>query len=125
MQIKTRTPLLQFQNPPKKLTDSLSAAVFIGEDLWVASDETTSVERLSTDDGLTFQRHKSFSLDGLLDLPAQADQEIDIEGLDFHDSHLWLIGSHSFKRKKVDSNDKGTDAKLIEKLGTIEKKGNR
>src|SRR5215203_4348603 len=120
MQIKTRTPLLQFQNPPEKLTNSLSAAVFVGDDLWVASDETTSVERLSTDDGLTFQHHKSFSLDGVINLPAKGpefDQEIDIEGLDFHDSHLWLLGSHSIKRKKVERTDNGTDAKLIEKLG--------
>ena len=128
MQIKTRTPLLQFQNPPKKLTDSLSAAVFVGDDLWVASDETTSVERLSTDDGLTFQHHRSFSLQDLINLPAQGtpdDQEIDIEGLDYHDSYLWLIGSHSIKRKKVERTDTGTDAKLIEKLGKIESKGNR
>jgi len=128
MQIKTPRPLLQFQNPPAKLTDSLSAAVFVGDDLWVASDETTTVERLSTDDDLTFQHHKSFSLNGLLSLPAegtQFDQEIDIEGLDFHDSHLWLIGSHSLKRKKVERTDGGPDAKLIKKLGTIEKEGNR
>lgn len=128
MQIKTSTPLLQFQNPPKKLTDSLSAAVFVDDDLWVASDETASVERLSTDDGITFQHHKSFSLNGLIDLPAEGskfDQEVDIEGLDFHDSHLWLVGSHSIKRKKVERIDAGTDAKLIEKLGTIEKNGNR
>ena len=128
MQMKTPTPLLQFQNPPDKLTNSLSAAVFVGDDLWVASDETTSVERLSTDDGLTFQHHRSFSLQGLINLPAQgtsADQEIDIEGLDYHDSYLWLIGSHSIKRKKVERTDKGTDAKLIEKLGKIEPEGNR
>lgn len=129
MQIKIRTPLLQFQNPPKKLTDSLSAAVFAGDDLWVASDETTSVERLTTDDGLTFQHHKSFSLDGPLKLPARGmkkvDQEIDIEGLDYHDSHLWLIGSHSIKRKKVERTDADADAKLIEKLGKIEPEGNR
>ena len=128
MRINTRTPLLQFQNPPDKLTDSLSAAVFAGDDLWVASDETTSVERLSTNDGLTFQHHKPFSLNGLINLPAQGtqfDQEIDIEGLDFHDSHLWLIGSHSIKRKKVERIDAGPDAKLIKKLGTIEKEGNR
>ncbi len=128
MQIRTPTPLLQFQNPPKKLMDSLSAAVFVDDDLWVASDETISVERLSTDDGLTFQHHKSFSLDGFINLPAHgtpADQEIDIEGLDYHDSYLWLIGSHSIKRKKVERTDKGTDAKLIEKLGTIEREGNR
>lgn len=128
MQIKTGSPLLQFQSPSDKLTDSLSAAVFAGDDLWVASDETTSVERLTTDDGLTFQHHKSFSLNGLINLPAQGtafDQEIDIEGLDFHDSHLWLIGSHSIKRKKVERTDTAPDAKLIKKLGTVEKEGNR
>ena len=128
MQIKTRNPLLQFQSPSDKLTDSLSAAVFAGDDLWVASDETISVERLSTDDGLTFQHHKSFPLNGLINLPAQGtqfDQEIDIEGLDFHDSYLWLIGSHSIKRKKVERTDAGPDSKLIKKLGTIEKEGNR
>jgi len=128
LQIKTSSPLLQFQSPSDKLTDSLSAAVFAGDELWVASDETTSVERLTTDDGLTFQHHKSFSLNGLINLPAQGtqfDQEIDIEGLDFHDSHLWLIGSHSIKRKKVERTDTGSDAKLIKKLGTIEKEGNR
>ena len=129
MQIKTPTPLLQFQNPPDKLPNSLSAAVFVGDDLWVASDETTSVERLSTDDdGLTFQHHRSFSLGGLINLPADgtdADQEVDIEGLDHHDSYLWLIGSHSIKRKKVERTDTGTDKKLIEKLGKIEREGNR
>lgn len=128
MQIKTRNPLLQFQNPPKKLTDSLSAAVFVGDDLWVASDETTSVERLSTDDGVTFQHHKSFSLDGPIKLPTKDpkfDQEIDIEGLDYQDPYLWLIGSHSIKRKKVERTDEDTDTKLIKKLGTIEPEGNR
>jgi hypothetical protein len=128
MQIKTRTPLLQFQNTPPKLRDSLSGAVFVDDDLWVASDETTSVERLSTDDGLTFQNHKSFSLNGLIDLPAERtdfDQEIDIEGMDFQDSHLWLIGSHSLKRKKVESADAGSDGKLIKKLGVVENDGNR
>ena len=128
MKIETRTPLLQFQTPSGKLTDSLSAAVFVGDDLFVASDETTSVERLSTDDGLTFQHHKSFPLNDLIDLPAQGtdfDQEIDIEGIDFHDSHLWLVGSHSLKRKKVESNDSGADAKLIKKFGTIKSDGNR
>jgi hypothetical protein len=83
---------------------------------------------LSTDDGLTFQHHKSFQLNDLIDLPAkgtQFDQEIDIEGMDFQDSYLWLIGSHSRKRKKVERTDTGTDTKLIKKLGTIEDDGNR
>jgi hypothetical protein len=46
MKLKTNKPLLQFQNPSDKLVDSLSGAVFAGDDLWVASDEMTSVERL-------------------------------------------------------------------------------
>jgi hypothetical protein len=71
MRLQTRNPLLRFENAQDKLIDSLSAALFVGNDLWVASDELTSIERLSTDDGLTFQHHKSFPLDGLIDLSAQ------------------------------------------------------
>jgi Protein of unknown function (DUF3616) len=128
LKLQTRHPLLKFENAQDKLTDSLSAAVFVGDNLWVASDETTSVERLSTDDGLTFQHHKSFPLDRLLNLPAhdtEFDQEIDIEGMDYLDSYLWLIGSHSGKRKKVGRNDQGSDAKLIGKLAKSELDGNR
>jgi hypothetical protein len=128
VRLQTRKPLLRFETAPDKLTDALSAALFVGDNLWVTSDELTSVERLSTDDGLTFQHHKSFPLEGLLDLPAQGtefDQEIDIEGMDFRDSHLWLIGSHSIKRKKVDKDDTGSDAKLINKLTKTEADGNR
>ena len=128
MKLQTRHPLLKFENEQDKLTDSLSAAVFVGDNLWVASDETTSVERLSTDDGLTFQHHKSFPLERLLNLPAHGtefDQEIDIEGMAYLDSYLWLIGSHSGKRKKVGKNDQGSDAKLIGKLAKSELDGNR
>jgi hypothetical protein len=128
MRLQTRHPLLRFENPPDKLTDSLSAAVFVDDNLWVASDELTSVERLSTDDALTFQHHKSFPLGALIDLPAQGthfDQEIDIEGMDFRDSHLWIIGSHSIKRKSVSHNDTAGDAKLIRSLAKIETDGNR
>ena len=128
MELKTQTPLLQFSDEMSKLRDSLSAVLFVGDTLWVASDEATSVERLSTDDGLTFKNHKSFPLDDFIPLPAHGtefDQEIDIEGMDFLDSHLWLVGSHSIKRKKVDTDDTGTDEKLIKKLAKTEADGNR
>lgn len=125
-------PLLKFDAAKDDLTKSLSAALFVGDTLWLASDEETSIERLSTSDGETFQNHKSFPLDKLINLPAQdtdADQEIDIEGLDFRDSHLWLVGSHSIKRKNVKRDDKsgadGTDKKSIKKLATEEAEGNR
>jgi hypothetical protein len=128
MRLQTRNPLLRFETAQDELTSSLSAVLFVGDNLWVASDELTSVERLSTDDGLTFQHHKSFPLDGLIKLPAQDtkfDQEIDIEGMDFLDSYLWLVGSHSIKRKKIDKDDTDADAKLIKKLAKTETDGNR
>lgn len=134
MELKTKNPLLKFDPAEKKLVKSLSAAVFVGEHLWLASDELNSrkensIERLSTTDGLTFENHKSFPLTRLLRLPAdadpKADQEIDMEGLDIHDSHLWLLGSHSLKRSKVEADDKGEDADLIAKLSEVKRKGNR
>ena len=48
----------------------------------------------------------------------------EVEGLDVDGGFLWLIGSHSSKRKKPDSND--TPAKIAEKLGKPPKRdGNR
>ncbi|HKQ73153.1 MAG TPA: DUF3616 domain-containing protein [Blastocatellia bacterium] len=128
MELKTKKPLLRFNAAHEEVEKSLSAAIFIDDYLWVASDESISLERLSTEDGLTFENHKSVPLDGLITLPAagtDVDQEIDIEGLDFQDSHLWLVGSHSLKRKKVDETDEGDDTKLIKKLSKVESKGNR
>ena len=128
MKLQTHSPVILFENEMSKLRESLSAALFVKETLWLASDETTSVERFSTDDGRTFKHHKSFPLDALINLPAagtEFDQEVDIEGMDFRDSHLWLIGSHSIKRKNVKSNDSGSDEKLIKKLAQTESDGNR
>ncbi|HET6863094.1 MAG TPA: DUF3616 domain-containing protein, partial [Pyrinomonadaceae bacterium] len=127
MKLHTRNPVLEFNDEPK-LRESLSAAVFAEQDLWVASDETTSIERLSTDEGLIFRHHKTFLLEQLITLPAvgtDLDQEVDIEGMDRFDSYLWVIGSHSIKRKKVDSKDPDGDEKLIKKLAKTEDSGNR
>ena len=128
----TRAPLLQFDGKQKELTESLSAVVFAGDQLWVASDELTSVERLaSDDDGLTYGGHESFPLADFITLPAldtDADQEVDVEGLDVEGSYLWVVGSHSFKRKKAESKkpDEHDDpAKMIAKLAKVDKEGNR
>jgi hypothetical protein len=126
MQLNTSNPILEFNEHDEPLVDSLSAVVVVRDCLWVASDEVTSVERLSSADGVTFNTHKSFALKDLIDLPAQGknfDQEIDIEGLDHHDSWLWLVGSHSIKRKKVEK--EGTTEKRIKRLAKTEIEGNR
>ena len=127
MRLTTRKPILEFDSEHSELRESLSAAIVVGEHLWLASDEVTSVERLSSADGIKFNQHKSFSLEDLIDLPAKGtdfDQEIDIEGLDHHDSYLWLVGSHSLKRKKLDK-DEGSNDKKIKKLAKTEIVGNR
>jgi hypothetical protein len=126
MRLNTKNPILEFDGQQDKLPDSLSAVIVVGDHLWLASDEVTTVERLASGDGVTFNNHKSFALNDLIDLPAQDtdfDQEIDIEGLDEHDSFLWLVGSHSIKRKKVEQT--GTTDKKMKRLAKTEVEGNR
>lgn len=95
----------------KELRDGLSAALQIGTSLWVANDESISLERLSLIEGsdngkCCYGEHRQFSLADYLRLPAKsaadaaAVEEIDVEGLDYADGYLWVVGSHSLKRAK-------------------------
>jgi Protein of unknown function (DUF3616) len=123
--------ILEFNNKNEDLAWSLSAALFAKGHLWVASDEATSVERLSTSDDLTFDRHRSFPLSDLVRLPALGtdfDREGDIEGMGIQGDFLWVVGSHSIKRKNIKkvqngSADNGPDQ--IKQLAKIERAGNR
>lgn len=91
-----------------ELRHGLSAVVQIGNTLWVANDEATTLERLTLrgqdNDGIyRYGGHKQFPLNKYLTLPFdpsenEKDAEIDIEGLDYKDGYLWLVGSHSLKR---------------------------
>ena len=85
-------------DPGDDLRDGLSAIVRQDSHLWVANDETTSLERL-TIDGDHAGGHCSFDLTKFLELPGSG--EIDIEGLDVVGETLWLLGSHSAVRKRV------------------------
>ena len=122
------SPVLQF-NPalPKKdlekIRDNVSAIVLHGNHLWLGGDEGTSIHRMTRDASGNFGDHTSFELKKLLSLPGAAKEEIDIEGLDVDGGYLWLIGSHSAKRKKAED-DKPADENL-ERLAKIELEGNR
>jgi hypothetical protein len=100
-----RSVLLKFDqtldrlDKDKQLRDGLSAAVLVGNELWLAGDETVRLERLSRD-GDVFANHVAFPLGNYLTLPAGEAEEADIEGLDVADGYLWLVGSHSLKRGK-------------------------
>src|SRR5687768_12871027 len=74
----------------------LSCVAQVGHNLFVGSDESVSVERLTwhaKDDA--FGDHVTFDLSKLFALPAGAREEIDIEGLAFAPPYLWVTGSHS------------------------------
>ena len=95
----SRQVRLQFDAAAVAL-DSLSAVEIAGNYLFVAADESTSIERLKTaDGGQSYAEQRSFPVADFFTLPVKGD-EIDIEGLSVSHHYLWLVGSHSTKRQK-------------------------
>lgn len=91
--------LLKFEG--KEFYKNLSGITFADHHLWVASDEENSIERLSSIDSWSFGQHQSFKLKDLIVGFSDEKGEVDIEGLCHSGDYLWLIGSHSSKRKKI------------------------
>lgn len=108
----------------KHVRDGLSSVLRTGDNLWVACDERTSLERLRLLPDGSFGQHTSFSLAQLLDLPADDEHEIDIEGLAQADNYLWVVGSHSRKRKQPKP-DHPDQAKQLGKLAQVQTEANR
>ncbi len=119
-------PALDDAKGRKELRDGLSGVLQIGSTLWVANDESASVERLTLA-GTKAADHVQFALRDFLDLPAEgsADDtpEIDIEGMDAADGYLWVVGSHSRKRCKVEPGEPA--ARAIKHLARTETEANR
>ena len=113
--------LLQFNSEASEIITDLSAVALTPDGhLWVGSDEGTSLECLSPVEPHVFGKHQGFAIADFIDL--SGDDEIDIEGIDFSSNCLWLVGSHSTKRKKPKGKDCEDD---IERLATIETDVNR
>ena len=119
-----RTIPLRFSRASQQLAThtNLSAVGSDGRVLWVAGDETATVERLIAQDG-GWGGQRSFPLAELVDLPGAADEEADIEGLACDEGFLWAVGSHSLRRKRV--KDKHEGARALERLATVEGQPNR
>lgn len=115
---------LQFNGEIPQLREDLSA-VHLSTDghLWLGCDEGGNLERLSLIHEDTFGEHKSFKVQEYLDLPDSDKTEVDIEGLAESDHYLWLVGSHSWKRKSPKPDR--SDVENIERLATIEGEANR
>jgi Protein of unknown function (DUF3616) len=107
---------------------NLSAVRQDGRCLWVAGDETATIERLTATldaDGLVtgYEGHATVALADLVDLPAGPGEEADIEGLARSNGWLWAIGSHSLKRKKIKAGQAGSKAR--KRLASVVREDNR
>jgi hypothetical protein len=112
----------------KGIISNLSGAVLShqGQYLWLGTDEFTSIERFTkTDDQKPiFSEHQRFQFKDFIDDFDEEEGEVDIEGLSYSEGYLWMIGSHSSKRKKVKIKpDKYTIGK--KELKEIEREKNR
>ncbi|HYO41200.1 MAG TPA: DUF3616 domain-containing protein [Nocardioidaceae bacterium] len=105
---------------------NLSAVRAEGDCLWVAGDETATVERLVADSAKSsgsYGQQRSFALADYVDLPGPSGDEADIEGIGRTGGFLWAVGSHSLKRKKIKASQ--ADAKAIKQLAKVEDEPNR
>jgi hypothetical protein len=88
---------------------NLSAVRTDGACLWIAGDETATVERLTVE-GTGYGKHITFRLADVLTLPGGPDDEVDVEGLARQGPYLWAIGSHSSRRKRIKAKHEGDKA---------------
>ncbi|WP_020652397.1 DUF3616 domain-containing protein [Massilia niastensis] len=120
----------------KELRDGLSVALRMGNTLWLANDESLSVERLtlaaedSTGKSSFTRDHRQFALHDFLPLPlppsgesAEEINEADIEGLACDNKYMWLTGSHSLRRKQPRADDGAKKAQ--KRLASVSSDGNR
>jgi hypothetical protein len=114
-------PLRHVEDPLHK---DLSAVARVGDSLFLACDETASVERLRRRADGSFAEHRHFALDAFVELPAGAEGEMDIEGLGVDDAYLWVVGSHSLKRCKPKRDESGAEDAL-ERMENVERESNR
>jgi hypothetical protein len=89
----------------KKIIKNLSGVALShqGKYLWLGTDELMAIERFTQIEGNqgVFGEHTRFHFKDFIGGFDEKKGEVDVEGLDYDDGYLWIIGSHSSKRKKV------------------------
>jgi Protein of unknown function (DUF3616) len=105
---------------------NLTAVRADGEHLWVAGDETATLERLVLDAAAAptrAGRQRSFRLADLVQLPGTANGEADIEGIARAGGWLWAIGSHALVRRRP--KPVHDEEKVVRRLGKLRRDPNR
>lgn len=108
--------------PGALVHSNLSGAAFTGDWLWVAGDEACGLDRLRRlepvgKEAMRFGEVRDFPLAELLDLPGEADEEADLEGMAVAGGYLWVVGSHGLKRKNAKPDrDHAENAKRLSKV---------
>ena len=107
---------------------SAIAATGDGESLWIGADEGASLERLTARRDQSgrveaYEAHVRYDLHDFFEFPNGLDEEADVEGVSIADGYLWVVGSHSLKRKKPKPDDSPEEA--LQKLTRIEREANR
>jgi Protein of unknown function (DUF3616) len=124
-----RTILLRFGHASQAAAThtNLSAVRTDGRVVWLAGDETATVERLVADNAqqpAQYTDERTFRLGDLVRLPGQDEaEEADIEGLARSANFLWAVGSHSLRRKQI--KPRHTGAKALKRLTRVEGQANR
>jgi Protein of unknown function (DUF3616) len=91
-----------------------------GKYLWLGTDELTAIERFTRLESGEYSDHKRFYFNEFIENFDEKQGEVDVEGLDYQDGYLWIIGSHSSKRKKAKVEDtkfqlEGRELKKVER----------
>jgi hypothetical protein len=100
----------------------ISGMAVQGAHLWLVSDETCSLERLTQQADGGYAAHRTYDLHKFFKLPGET--EIDLEGMALDGGWVWLVGSHALKRKKPRP-DQDSAKKTIKRLGRVEREVNR
>ena len=106
--------------------DNLTAVRADGEHLWVAGDETATIDRLVLDSATAptrAGRQRSFRLADLVQLPGPPEGETDLQGIARSGGWLWAIGSHALVRRRPKPIH--DDAKVVRRLGKLRRDPNR
>ena len=127
-----RTVELRFEESARTAGthSNLSAVRSDGAVLWVAGDETATIERLvadAPDEPHRYAQQTGFRLADLVQLPvadeADGEDEADIEGLARHGCFLWAVGSHSLRRTQIKAKHSGE--KALRRLAEVTGQPNR